>query len=203
MATNELVPIEDLIITLRGQRVILADDLARIYGVQTKALNQAIKRNIGKFPSDFMLQLTWEEAKVLHRLRSQFVTLKRGHHMKYRPYAFTEHGAIMAANALRSPRAEQMSVFVVRAFVKMRAMLADNRQLARQLAELEKRLTKRLDIHETAIVEVLRRVMRLLEAPPEPPPAPAKRPIGFHVKESRGKYKMAGRHHPHVPRRTC
>ncbi|MBI4669426.1 MAG: ORF6N domain-containing protein [Elusimicrobia bacterium] len=194
MAGKKLVSfeLETLIVTVRGQRVILSPDLARVYGVQAKVLNQAVKRNKGKFPADFMFQLTQEEVQTAQRSRSQFVTLKRGQNIKYPPYAFTEHGAIMAANVLNSPRAEQMSVFVVRAFVRMRSMLSDNRELARQLVELEKRLTQRLDSHETAIVEVLRRVMRLLKPPPEPLP-PAKPPIGFQVKEGKCRYKAVRR----------
>jgi len=115
-AKDQLVPIEQVILEVRAQRVILAADLARIYGVETRALTQAVKRNLDKFPPDFMFQLSWEEAKDLPRLRSQIVILKRGQHLKYLPSAFTEHGAIMAATLLNSPQAVQMSVFVVRAF---------------------------------------------------------------------------------------
>lgn len=146
--------------------------------METKALNRAVKRNADRFPPDFVFQLSRTEATSL---RCQFGTLKtgRGQHRKYLPYAFTEHGAIMAANVLNSPQATQMSVFVVRAFVKMRAVLSDNRQLARKLAELERELKSRLDLHETAIVEVLQRVMDLLDLPPQP--EPKRRQIGFHV----------------------
>jgi hypothetical protein len=115
--------LETLIYEIRGQKIILDSDLARIYGVATKAFNQAVKRNADKFPADFMFRLTARKARRLQRSRSQFVTLKRGQNIKYLPYAFTEHGAIMAANVLNSPRAVQMSVFVVRAFLKMRALL--------------------------------------------------------------------------------
>jgi phage regulator Rha-like protein len=172
--------IGSLIRTIRGQRVILDFDLAHIYDVPTKALNQAIKRNAVRFPPDFMFQLTKEEAKIEFRSRSQFVTLKRGMNIKYRPYAFTENGAIMAANVLNSPEAVRMSVFVVRAFVKMRDLLGGTKELARQLADLEKKLTARLDVHESVIVDVLRRVMEILDPPPLPP-EPPKRRIGFHV----------------------
>ena len=106
--------VEPQIVTIRGQKVILDADLARIYGVATKVLNQAVKRNRDKFPPDFMFQLSEEEAAEVQRLRSQTVTLKRGHHRKYLPYVFTEHGAIMATTVLNTPRAVQMSVFVVR-----------------------------------------------------------------------------------------
>jgi hypothetical protein len=102
--------LETLIYEIRGEKIILDSDLARIYGVATKAFNQAVKRNADKFPADFMFRLTAREARRLQRSRSQFVTLKRGQNIKYLPYAFTEHGAIMAANVLNSPRAVQMSV---------------------------------------------------------------------------------------------
>jgi hypothetical protein len=120
MLAREAVPIENSIIALRNQRVILAADLARLYGVETRVLNQAVKRNGKKFPQDFMFRLTFSEVQEISRSRSQSVILKRGHNVKYLPYAFTEHGAIMAANVLNSPRAVQMSVFVVRAFVRLR-----------------------------------------------------------------------------------
>jgi hypothetical protein len=168
-----------MIRTIRAQRVILDADLARIYDVPTKALNQAVKRNAKRFPPDFLFQLTAEEADSL---RSQIVTLKsgRGQHRKFLPYAFTENGAIMAANVLNSPEAVRMSVFVVRAFVQMRELLGGTKELAKQLAALEKKLTARLDGHEIAIIEVLRRVMDILDPPP-PPPEPPRRRIGFHV----------------------
>ena len=116
------------------------------------------------------------------RSRSQFVTLKRGTNVKYLPYAFTENGAIMAANVLNSPAAVRMSVFVVRAFVKMRELLGGTKELAKQLADLEKKLTARLDGHEVAIIDVLRRVMDILDPPPPPPePEQPKRRLGFYV----------------------
>ncbi len=189
MSKESLVPIEDLIIRVRGKRVILAADLAAIYGVQTKALNQAVKRNIQRFPSDFLFQLTWDEAKSLPRLRSQIVTLKRSQHLKYLPYAFTEHGAIMAATVLNSPRAVQMTVFVVRAFMKMRTALSDTRDLARKLAKLETELKNRLGVHESAIVDVLQRIVNIIDPPPEPEPPP-KRRIGFGVEEPRAVYRI-------------
>jgi hypothetical protein len=168
-----------MIRTIRGQKVMLDSDLAHIYGVPTKVLNQAVKRNAKRFPPDFLFQLTAGETDSL---RSQIVTLKsgRGQHRKYLPYAFTENGAIMAANVLNSPEAVRMSVFVVRAFVQMRDLLGGTKELARQLADLEKKLTARLDVHESVIVDVLRRVMEILDPPPLPP-APPRRRIGFHV----------------------
>ena len=174
-----LEPVEPLIRELRGERVILDADLARVYGVPTKRLNEQVRRNAERFPQDFMFRLTETEADSL---RSQFATLKsgRGQHRKYLPHAFTEHGAIMAANVLNSPEAMQMSVFVVRAFLKMRAALTDTRALAKKLTDLEGELKKRLDVHEVAIVEVLQRVMAILDPPPQP--EPPKREMGLHVK---------------------
>jgi hypothetical protein len=174
--------IDSVIQTIRGQKVILDADLARIYGIPVIRFNQAVKRNADRFPEDFRFRLTKEEWETGQRLRSQIVILKtgRGRHRKYLPYAFTEHGAIMAANVLNSPRAVQMSVFVVRAFLKMRAVLADTRDLARTLAALEAELRSRLDVHEAAIVDVLQRIMQLLDPPPEP--EPPKKEIGFHAR---------------------
>jgi len=182
-----LSAVEGVIHTIRGERVILDADLAKLYGVPTKVLNQAVRRNRQKFPPDFLLQLTNAEAANLQRLRlqqdtisrSQIVTLKHGKNVKHLPFAFTEHGAIMAANILNSPQAVQMSVFVVRAFVKMRSLLTDTRELAKKLAALEKELTSRLDCHETAISEFMRRIMFLLD-PPRGPEIPDKE-MGFHT----------------------
>lgn len=128
-----------------------------------------------------MFKSTAEEAETVHRSRSQFVILNPGHNIKYLPYAFNEHGAIMAANIIRSPRAIQMSIFVIRAFVKMRTTLLDSRDLARKLAALEQELKGRLDLHEAAIVDVLQRIMRIIEPPPEPalPEDSPKTRIGF------------------------
>ena len=164
MSNQMLSHVDDigsLIRTMRGQKVILDSDLARIYGVPTKRLNEQVARNAKRFPHDFLFQLTAKEADSL---RSQFATLKkgRGQHRKFLPYAFTENGAIMAANVLNSPEAVRMSVFVVRAFVQMRDLLGGTKELARQLADLEKKLTARLDVHESVIVDVLRRVMEIL-----------------------------------------
>jgi hypothetical protein len=174
---------------MRGQKVILDSDLARIYGVPTKALNQAVKRNKKRFPGDFVFRLTSAEVAALNR--SQIVTGSIRHRdPRFRPYAFTEHGAVMAANVLNSARATQMSVFVVRAFIKMRSAFTDTAELARKLAALESELKSRLDVHEGAIVEVLQRVMQILD-PATPPPAaePPKPEIGFHVKEEGPPYR--------------
>lgn len=186
-AKESAAPIDGDIYTVRGERVILDADLAKIYGVQTKVLNQAVRRNREKFPPDFLLTLTNAEAANLQRARkhndtisrSQIVTLKHGHNVKHQPFAFTEHGALMAANILNSPQASQMSVFVIRAFIKMRGLLTDTRELAKKLASLETELKSRLDVHETAIVDVLQRVMLLLD-PPDGPEIPEKQ-MGFHA----------------------
>ena len=122
------------------------------------AKNEQAKRNARRFPPDFLFQLAKEEAETELRSRSQIAILKQGTNVKYLPYAFTENGAIMAANVLNSPEAVRMSVFVVRAFVQMRDLLGSTKELAKQLAALEKKLTERLDGHEVAIIEVLRRV---------------------------------------------
>jgi ORF6N domain len=178
--SDQIATITSVIRTIRGQKVILDSDLARIYGVTTGRLNEQVKRNAKRFPPDFLFQLTKEEAETELRSRSQFAILKQGMNVKYLPYAFTENGAIMAANVLNSPEAVRMSVFVVRAFVQMRDLLGSTKELAKQLAALEKKLTDRLDGHEAAIIEVLRRVMDILDPPP-PPPEPPRREIGFHV----------------------
>lgn len=170
-------PISSAIRTIRGERVILDVDLAAIYGVETKVLNQAVRRNRDKFPRDFIFQV--DDNETLANMRSQIVTASK-RNVRHRPYAFTEHGAIMAATILKSPQAVQMSVFVVRAFVKMRAALSDTRELARKLATLEKELTTRLDTHETAIVGVLQRIMALLDPPAVAMEQP-KREMGFHA----------------------
>jgi len=184
--------LDRLIYEVRGERLMLDSDLALIYGVETKALNRAVKRNRDRFPKDFMFQLSEDEWKNLRyqigtsssnskhqSLRYQIGTSTLGHGgRRSRPYVFTEHGAIMAANVLNSRRAVQMSVFVVRAFLKMRALLGDNRDLAQKLAGLEKELKKRLDVHDTVIVTILQRVMDIIDPPALPPPPP-KPHIGF------------------------
>jgi hypothetical protein len=186
------------IVNVRGQKVILDADLARIYGVATKALNQAVKRNNEKFPSDFMFQLTPQE---LVDLKSQIVTSSSegnrsqivtgsGHGGRRKPAcAFTEHGAIMAATVLNSSQAVQMSVFVVRAFVAMRSLLNDTRELARKLAKLESEVKARLDTHDMAIVDILGRFMDIINPPESPQPEPPPKRIGFGVKERGIRYR--------------
>jgi hypothetical protein len=186
---SKLEQISSLIRTIRGQKIILDSDLARIFGVPTFRFNEAIKRNLNRFPDDFMFQLTREEHESL---TSQIAISKAGRGgRRTLPYAFTENGSIMAANVLNSPEAVRMSVFVVRAFVQMRDLLGSTKELAKQLVTLEKKLTARLDGHEVAIIEVLRRVMDILDPPP-PPPEPPRREIGFHVGMAEQKSK-AGR----------
>jgi ORF6N domain len=179
-------PLEKHILTLRGEKVILDMDLSEIYGVTTKALNQAIKRNADRFPHDFAFFLNeGEKAQVVtncdHLARLKFSPVL--------PRAFTEHGAIMAATVLNSPQAVQMSLFVVRAFIKMRAALTDTRELALKLVALEQELKGRLDVHEAAIVEVLQRIMTILDPPPASP-EPARPQIGFHIKEDAAPYRV-------------
>ena len=193
-------PVESLITFVRGQKAILDTDLARIYGVETRVLNQAVKRNAERFPADFVFQLTEQEAREVAASRSQpvdraidapnssqIVMSSRKHRgLSYRPYAFTEHGAIMAATVLNSPQAVQMSVFVVRAFVKMREVLAQNRALADKLAGLEAKLASRIDGHEKVIVLILRELRELMNPPAQP--EPPRRPIGFQMRERRARY---------------
>ena len=187
--------LESLILTIRNQKVLLDADLATIYGVETRVFNQAVKRNADRFPEDFRFQLTREEAAALVASRSQFVTLnaqaavvqqdedsrsqsatlKRGQNIKYLPYAFTEHGAIMAATVLNSPEAVKMSVFVVRAFVQMREQLAANTAILKRLAEIDKSILE----HDKALSVIWRQIQPLLS----PPPAPPKPRIGFHREE--------------------
>jgi len=166
--------IADRILTLRGQRVILDADLATLYGVETKRLNEQVRRNSERFSGDFMFALEQEEWEAL---RSQFATLKsgRGQHRKYLPYVFTEHGAIMAATVLNSPRAVEVSIYVVCAFVQLRELLTGHKELARRLDELEARMERKLMTHDQAIAGILDAIRQLM-APRAPP---KKRPIGF------------------------
>jgi hypothetical protein len=152
---------------LRGRRVILDHDLASIYGVTTKRLNEQITRNPARFPHDFMFRLTPEESA--DSIRSQIATAsRRRRNTRYAPFAFTEHGAIMAASVLSSPRAIEMSLYVVRAFVKLREVLASNTDLANKLVELETRLDKKLVVHDRAIASILAAIRQLM-APVESP----------------------------------
>ena len=174
LATIE--PIEPVISMIRGQRVILDSDLAKIYGTSTTRLNEQVKRNRNRFPSDFLFELTEHEWKAL---MSQIAISKKGRGGRRKlPYAFTEHGAVMAANVLNSERAVAMSVYVVRAFVKLREVLASTSELAEKLDALERKLAGRLDVHEKAIIELFAQIRKLLKPPP-PQPQPKRRRIGF------------------------
>jgi ABC-type multidrug transport system ATPase subunit len=140
-SSQQLIPVEtiaDKIFLIRGQKVMLDRDLAELYGVSPKRLNEQVKRNRERFPEDFMFQLTWDEGASLLALRSQNATLKRGQHLKYAPYAFTEHGAFMAANVLNSPVAVCASIQVVRAFVRLRELLTTHKDLARKFEDLSR-----------------------------------------------------------------
>ena len=158
-----LPDIDKIILTVRDQKVILDTDLAGIYGVPTFRFNEAVRRNIHRFPVDFMFPLTREEWVKLESLRSQFAMLKpgRGQHRKYLPHAFTEHGSLMAANILKSPRAVEMSLYVIRAFVKLRSEFARSQDMARRLAEIEKTLIG----HDGALRDLYNKIRPLL-APP-------------------------------------
>ena len=176
-APKPLAPVQDItrvILVLRGQRVLLDAELAALYGVTTKRFNEQVRRNCERFPADFMFQLTAEERDAL---RSQFATSKapgaRGGR-RYLPYAFSEHGAIMAAAILNTPRAVAMSVYVVRAFVRLRELLGSNREFARRFDELEERLTRKLARHDQAILAILSAIRKLMGEP-----VPKRRPIGF------------------------
>jgi hypothetical protein len=179
--------VEPVIRLIRGQKVILDADLTRIYGVTTKRLNQQVTRNASRFPKDFVFQLTQLEMKTLRsqtsaegqtNLRLQFATSRSHGGRRYLPYTFTEHGAVMAANVLNSERAVAMSVFVVRAFVKLREVLSSTSELAKKLEELERKLTARQDVHEKAILQLFAQIKNLL-SPPPPQPQPKRRRIGF------------------------
>lgn len=167
MATSQVssTAIESRIFLLRGHRVMLDADLARLYGVAVKAPNQAVKRNAGRFPADFMFQLSWEEAR---RSRSQIVTLiGRGTNLKYRPLAFTEQGVAMLSSVLKSRRAVQTNVEIMRAFVRLRGLIGHNQELAERLDALE----SKYDGQFRAVFDAIRELMA--------PPATPKRRIGF------------------------
>jgi ORF6N domain-containing protein len=194
---REAIPVDRIaasIHIIRGQKVILDSDLAVLYGVTTKALNQAVKRNAGRFPADFMFWLSAEEVQRIgsqtvtlaggssprgNRSRSQIVTLKRGKNIKYRPHAFTEQGVAMLSSVLRSERAVQVNIAIMRAFVQLRSALESNRELARKFAELEERVGK----HDEDIGTIIEAIRQLLAAEKMP-----RREIGFHVRESSPRY---------------
>lgn len=186
-----MIPVErseSSILFIRGQKVMLDRDLASLYGVPVKVLNQAAKRNVERFPGDFMFQLDMNEAKAWwkhvteNRLRSQIVTLKRGEHVKYRPFAFTEHGILMLSIVLKSERAIQTNIAIMRTFVRMKEMLASNVELARKLDALEKKYYEQFKI-------VFDAIRQLLTAPER-----QKRPMGFQVRERAPSYLTAKKH---------
>ncbi len=168
--------VERKILLIRGQKVILDVDLAELYGVTTKVFNQAVKRNIDRFPKDFMVQLTAEEAFTI---RSQFVTASK-RNIRYLPFAFTEHGIIMAASILNSQRAIDASVYVVRAFVKLREMISTHKDLARKLSALEKKYDGQFHI----VFEAIHKLIEVEEKP--------KRKIGFIARERQAEYRKSG-----------
>ncbi len=196
MKEASLIPIQRIerkILLLRGEKVLLDSDLAELYGVETKALNQAVKRNLERFPADFMFQVSKEEAAQILRsqivtldaenggkhsentiiLRSQIVTLRHGQHLKYRPYAFTEQGVAMLSSVLRSGRAIQVNLAIMRTFVQLRQMMATHADLAQKLKSLE----SKYDSQFKAVFDAIRELMSDKKLP--------KREIGFHTAMSK------------------
>jgi hypothetical protein len=168
MATKKSIDVP--IHTVRNQRVVLDSDLAALYGVETKVFNQAIRRNVARFPEDFSFVLTGEEWLVL---RSQIVTSNEGRGgRRYIPRAFTEHGALMAASVLNSDRAISMSVYVIRAFIEIREKIAANATILKRLAEIDNSLL----IHDASLRDIYKKLLPLLT----PPPPSARKQIGFH-----------------------
>lgn len=168
---KQIIPterIEQTILEFRGQKVIIDADLAMIYGTTTKRLNEQVRRNKNRFPDDFMFQLTEEEKSDVVANCDHLANLKYSPHL---PFAFTEHGALMAASVLNTERAVQVSVFVVRAFVKIRLLVATHKELSGKLKELE----QRVGVHDQAILELMQTIKKLME----PPPTKPKRQIGF------------------------
>jgi 3-dehydroquinate dehydratase len=165
--------VEQSIYLIRGHKVMLDRDLAALYGVETKALNQAVKRNTDRFPSDFVFRLSDDETKELVTICDRFQTLK---HSVSNPLAFTEQGVAMLSGVLRSPRAVEVNIAVMRTFVRMRRMLESSEELSRKLAELESRYDEQFRVVFEAIHELMI------------PPEPKKNPIGFHVNEEPGVY---------------
>ena len=179
--STELIPaerIETKILLLRGQKVILDRDLAALYGVATKALKRAVKRNLDRFPDDFMFVLDNQEVAIL---RSQIVTSSSWGGERYLPMAFTEHGVAMLSSVLNSPRAIQVNISIMRAFAQLRALLSTHADLARKLDDLE----KKHDAQFRVVFDALRRLIN--------PPEPSRKQIGFSVRERRAVYRVAAR----------
>ena len=156
------------VLFIRNQRVLIDADLASLYGITTKRLNEQVKRNIGRFPADFMFQLTLEEKE---EVVANCDHLKKLKYSKTTPFAFTEHGAIMAASVLNTPRAIEVSVIVVRTFIRLRQLLSTNKELRHKLTELENRLNR----HDETLQDLLEAIHQLMD----PPVENKKRPIGF------------------------
>ncbi len=171
-AVIQIGKIEQCILLIRGEKVIIDSDLAEFYNVPTKRLNEQVKRNKERFPDDFMFQLTAGEKSEVVATCDHLAKLK---YSKVLPYAFTEHGVIMAASVLNSTRAVEVSVFIVRAFVKLRKVIAAHKELANKIAQLERRLAG----HDEQIIALVHAIKQLMA--PEPPPK--KRRIGFHTQE--------------------
>ncbi len=181
MAKTELAAppqMEQAILLIRGQRVMLDRDLAAMYGVTTSNLNKAVSRNLGRFPADFMFQLTMDEAEAS---RFQIGILKKGMNIKYLPYVFTQEGVAMLSGVLRSPRAEQVNIAIMRAFVRLRETLSLHKELAHKLGELE----RKIENHDENIRTLFEAIHSLM-TPPETP----HREIGFHVKEDKVPYRV-------------
>jgi phage regulator Rha-like protein len=179
-----LIPIARLthsIYVLRAQKVMLSQDLAALYGVPVKALNQAVKRHAARFPADFVFQLN---AKESANLKSQSVTSSWGGVRRAQPYAFTEQGVAMLSSVLNSPRAIKVNIAIMRAFVKLRETLENNRQLARKFSDLEKRIGQ----HDEEIAAIIEAIRQLMAAP-----AKLRREIGFHVREKAPRYRTRTR----------
>lgn len=172
----DIAPIEKIILLLRGQKVILDRDLAALYGVATKNINKAVTRNLDRFPTDFMFQLTADEVAGS---RFQSGTLKRGQNVKYLPYAFTEEGVAMLSSVLRSPQAVQVNIAIMRAFVRLRETLSLHRDLAHKLADLE----RRIEGHDASIHNLFDAIRQLMA-----PPITPRRQIGFQARERRAVY---------------
>ena len=170
--------IENLILLLRGYKVILDSDLADLYGVEVKQLKRQVRRNSDRFPTDFMFELSKREYEALRR---QFGTLKRGAHSKYLPYAFTEQGVAMLSSVLNSKRAVQVNIEIMRAFVRLRQIMSTHRDLARKLEALE----KKYDAQFKMVFDAIRQLMT--------PPQPKTRRIGFLVKERAARYDRSRR----------
>ena len=182
--SKEIISIEHVVQSIRrirGQKVLLDFDLAALYGVQTKNLNKAVKRNTERFPADFMFQLTPEE---LRSLRFQTGTSKARGGLRYRPYAFTEQGVAMLSSILKSDRAIRVNVAILRTFVRLRQALESNRELAQKFSDLERRVGK----HDDEIAVILEAIRQLM-APPEK----TRREMGFHVREKASRYRVRKR----------